>query len=247
MRALRGEMQGDQSAGHRPALAMAVPGRAFGQPLDHGDRPPGKPLCAQALSALPGPGLRGRLPRRGAAPNPRRGCDLRCLGLSGLPVLHERLSLWNPPARYNWESARPAIQKCNLCHPRTLKGKKPGCVEVCPTEATLFGDREELLAEAKRRLRAEPNRYIQKVWGEHWVGGTSVLYISDIDVSFLGWKKELGNLPLPQLTWNILAKMPPIFLSIGGLMAGIYWLYERKNKIQRETRQNPGTKAGPKK
>jgi formate dehydrogenase iron-sulfur subunit len=149
--------------------------------------------------------------------------------------------------RYNWESARPAIQKCNFCHPRTLKGKKPGCVEVCPTEATLFGDREELLAEAKRRLRAEPNRYIQKVWGEHWVGGTSVLYISDIEVSFLGWKKELGNLPFPQMTWNILVKMPSIFLGIGGLMAGIYWLGERKNKIQREAQQDPGPEAGPKK
>lgn len=149
--------------------------------------------------------------------------------------------------RYNWESARPAIQKCNLCHPRSLKGKKPGCVEVCPTEATLFGDREELLAEAKRRLRAEPNRYIQKVWGEHWVGGTSVLYISDIEINFLGWKKELGNLPFPQMTWNILVKMPSIFLGIGGLMAGIYWLAERKNKIQTEARQGPGPEAGPKK
>ena len=81
--------------------------------------------------------------------------------------------------RYNWESARPAIQKCNLCHPRILEGKKPGCVEVCPTEATIFGDREELLAEARRRLQAEPDRYIHKIWGEHEVGGTSVLYLCE--------------------------------------------------------------------
>ena len=105
------------------------------------------------------------------------------------------------------------------------------CVEVCPTEATLFGDRNELLAEAKRRIRNEPTRYIQKVWGESVVGGTSVLTIADIDVSFLGWKKDLGVDPLPQHTWKILTKMPPIFLGIGGFMAGVYWLYERKNKI----------------
>jgi formate dehydrogenase iron-sulfur subunit len=148
--------------------------------------------------------------------------------------------------RYNWESARPAIQKCNLCYPLILEGKEPGCVEVCPTEATIFGNRSELLAEANRRLRAEPDRYIPKVWGEHVVGGTSVLYISNIDLDFLGWKKDLGNDPLPQLTWNILAKMPAIFLGIGGFMAGIYWLGERKNKIQGETRQKSESKEGPK-
>ena len=139
--------------------------------------------------------------------------------------------------RYNWESARPAIQKCDLCYPRIREGKKPGCVEVCPTEATIFGDRSEMLAEAKRRLQADPHRYIQKIWGESVVGGTSVLYIANIDLSFLGWKKDLGVDPLPQHTWKILTKMPPLFLGIGGLMAGVYWLYERKNKIL--TEENP--------
>lgn len=148
--------------------------------------------------------------------------------------------------RYNWESARPAIQKCNLCHPRILEGKKPGCVEVCPTEATIFGDREELLAEARRRLRTEPNRYIPKIWGEHEVGGTSVLYLSNIDLGFLGWKEDLGNQALPQLTWNILTKMPAVFLGIGGFLAGIYWLGERKNKIKAETQNDSGSKEGPK-
>jgi len=140
--------------------------------------------------------------------------------------------------RYDWQNAAPAIQKCNLCYPRILEGKKPGCVEVCPTEATIFGEREEMIAEAKRRIRENPDKYIHKVWGEKEVGGTSVLYISNIDVSFLGWGKNLGVQSLPRYTWNILTKMPSVFLGIGGLMAGIYWLYERKNKIQIETAQS---------
>jgi hypothetical protein len=40
--------------------------------------------------------------------------------------------------------------------------------------------------------------------------------------------------------------MPPVFLGIGGLLAGIYWLGERKNKIQAETKNNSGSKEGPK-
>lgn len=140
--------------------------------------------------------------------------------------------------RYNWESPRPAVQKCHLCYPRLLEGKKPGCVEVCPTEATIFGERAELMAEAQKRIKAAPNRYLPKIWGEHWVGGTSVLYISDTDLEFLGWKKDLGDYPLPQLTWRILKHMPLFLLTIGGMMAGLFWLGERKNKVQKENEQN---------
>ena len=35
---------------------------------------------------------------------------------------------------------------------RLDKGELPGCCHVCPTGAIIFGTREELLAEAKRRL-----------------------------------------------------------------------------------------------
>ncbi|MBW2146421.1 MAG: 4Fe-4S dicluster domain-containing protein [Deltaproteobacteria bacterium] len=144
--------------------------------------------------------------------------------------------------KYDWNQAAPSIQKCNLCYPRILQEKKPGCVEVCPTKATIFGEREEMIAEANRRIRQNPDKYIHKVWGKEVVGGTSVLYISGIDLSFLGWKKNLGNQPLPRYTWNILTKMPSVFLGIGGLMAGVYWLYERKNKIQTEKAQSTGYK-----
>ena len=72
---------------------------------------------------------------------------------------------WEIP-RYSWEDAVPYIQKCHMCYERVLKeGAPPACVEACPTEATIFGERNELLAEARRRLAGEPDKYIQKVWG----------------------------------------------------------------------------------
>jgi formate dehydrogenase iron-sulfur subunit len=147
--------------------------------------------------------------------------------------------------KYDWNQKAPAIQKCNFCYSRILERKKPGCVEVCPTQATIFGEREELIAEARHRIKTNPSRYIQKVWGENVVGGTCVLYISDIDLSFLGWKEDLGFHPLPRYTLGILTKMPSIFLGIGGIMAGIYWLHERKNKILIESDEaQPSSKNG---
>ncbi len=39
---------------------------------------------------------------------------------------------------------------------RLDKGGLPGCVKVCPAGAVIFGTREELMAEAKKRLALKP-------------------------------------------------------------------------------------------
>jgi hypothetical protein len=63
---------------------------------------------------------------------------------------------------------------------------------VCPREAVVYGKRAELLAEAKRRMAANPQRYNGKVFGEKDGGGTQVLYLAG--ASF----KELGLPDLPE-------------------------------------------------
>ena len=133
--------------------------------------------------------------------------------------------------RYEWDRAVPYVRKCTLCHPRLKEGKLPACVEACPEKAAIFGDREELLAQAHGRLGASPEKYVQKVYGEHEVGGTSVLYISDIPLDFLAWQPDLDDRPLPDRTWASLKKVPPVILGMGGLMAGTYWIIGRRMKL----------------
>jgi len=142
--------------------------------------------------------------------------------------------------RYSWEDRVPFIKKCNMCYERIENGQLPYCVEACPTKATIFGKRDELLAEARRRLKAEPQKYIQKIWGEKEVGGTCVLYISDVNLDFLGWRKDLGETPLPHYTWVILNKMPAVFVGVGALMGGIWWVIERRDRLQREAAEEEG-------
>jgi len=132
--------------------------------------------------------------------------------------------------RYDWDRPVPYIRKCTLCIQRIRQKKAPACIEACPQEAMLFGPRDDLLAEARQRLARNPG-YLQKVVGEHEVGGTAVLYISGIPLDFLGWKKDLGNRPLPDLTWASLKKVPWTMLGMGGLMTGIYWIIGRRMKL----------------
>jgi formate dehydrogenase iron-sulfur subunit len=136
--------------------------------------------------------------------------------------------------RYDWNQAVPYVRKCTMCYQRLEEGKQPACTEACPVGATLFGKLSELLAEAHRRIARNPGRYIDRVYGEHEVGGTCVLYISDIPLDFLGWKSDLGTTPLPKLTWASLTKVPPVMLGMAGLMTGMYFVIGRRMKIQAE-------------
>ncbi len=86
------------------------------------------------------------------------------------------------PAYEYGDALTPQVMKCSLCTERTLDaGKLPACVEVCPREALFFGKREELVELAWEKIRHAPERYHQHVYGEHEVGGTSVMLLSDRD------------------------------------------------------------------
>ncbi|MFC1475806.1 4Fe-4S dicluster domain-containing protein, partial [Candidatus Zixiibacteriota bacterium] len=67
--------------------------------------------------------------------------------------------------RYDWDEPIPYVRKCILCHDRIKNGQQPACTAACPTQATIFGERDELLAEAHQRIRLNPGKYIDHVWG----------------------------------------------------------------------------------
>jgi hypothetical protein len=52
--------------------------------------------------------------------------------------------------------------------------------------AVIYGKRTDLLADAHQRLAQNPGRYVPKVYGEHEVGGTQVLYLAHVDFEKLG-------------------------------------------------------------
>jgi formate dehydrogenase iron-sulfur subunit len=145
--------------------------------------------------------------------------------------------------KYQWDRAVPVVGKCVMCAARLQKGQATACASVCPTGATLFGERDAMVAEARRRLDAEPRRYVDHIYGLAEAGGTSVLMISSVPFAELGLPTNLPNEPLPGLTWNVLSKVPDIVLLGGTLLYGIYWITKRRELVRRL--EGPGTQAEP--
>jgi Fe-S-cluster-containing dehydrogenase component len=103
--------------------------------------------------------------------------------------------------KFEWYDTFPRIVKCELCRHRgdakksgPLAVANPACCEVCPRAAVIFGKHDELLATAKARVKADPARYNQKVYGETDGGGTQVLYLTAKGVTF----QDLGLPALPE-------------------------------------------------
>ncbi len=104
--------------------------------------------------------------------------------------------------RFEYDSPTPEIRKCTFCYDEITKGKEPICTTACPSGAITFGTRGELLEEAHRRIEANPERYVDHVYGETEVGGTSVLYVAGISFDQLGFR-GFEDTPLPELAENV--------------------------------------------
>jgi Fe-S-cluster-containing dehydrogenase component len=133
-----------------------------------------------------------------------------------------------PTYEYN-EPLTPRVTKCTMCHPRVLNGQLPGCVEACPVEALTFGKRKDLLDLARERIRKYPDRYIDHIYGETEMGGTSWLYLSNVPFSQIGMREDLGTTPAPELTSGALSIVPMVAGLWPVLLMGIYAISKRKD------------------
>jgi len=127
--------------------------------------------------------------------------------------------------RFEWEGFNPKIVKCEMCRHRLAEGKEPACTSVCPTHAVIFGKREELLAEAKKRIAENPGKYFEdRVYGDKEGGGTQVLYLSAVPFENIALP-ELGGESVAQssLKWQrkiyqYLAVPAVLYVSMVGVM-----------------------------
>jgi formate dehydrogenase beta subunit len=140
--------------------------------------------------------------------------------------------------KFEWESANPRIIKCELCHHRVIEGKEPGCCEVCPREAVIFGKYTDLVAEAQRRVAEAPEgKYFEnKIYGLYDGGGTQVLYLTHIDFTKLGLP-DLGDTPSPELAQKVQHGVYQGFIApvvLYGLLGAVIFRNRRKGGAEGE-------------
>lgn len=132
--------------------------------------------------------------------------------------------------RFEWDIARyPVITKCHFCYESRIKKGigGPACADRCPTGALIWGKRGELLTEAQRRIDENPGRYVNKIYGQDDVGGTSVIYLSHVPFEKLGLE-DLGTEPVPlvsEQTSDIV--LPTIFVAGPILLAAVRYIHKR--------------------
>jgi formate dehydrogenase iron-sulfur subunit len=160
--------------------------------------------------------------------------DARCIGCRYCMLACP----FNVP-KFQWDARAPYIRKCTFCADRQALGKKPSCAATCPAEAIAFGERDELLAEAHRRIAARPAKYAPEVYGERTGGGTSVLYLTPVPVGALemaseGFRTDLGDVPHGRYTREWMANVPLVGLTVGGLALGLYHLNQRRDEVKKQ-------------
>lgn len=142
--------------------------------------------------------------------------------------------------RYDWASRVPTVKKCILCYEQIKNGGTPACASACPTGATIFGERNQLLNAAHKQIESVPDQYINRVWGEKEIGGTCVLYISNVNIDVLSKGIKLGEKALPALTAPAMKAVPYTFVGMGVFLTGLHWIIKRRMKLEGESGSEGG-------
>jgi formate dehydrogenase iron-sulfur subunit len=129
--------------------------------------------------------------------------------------------------KYEWESTSPWIRKCTFCADRISEGMAPACIKTCPSGAMLFGGREDILKEAEKRIKNNPGKYVNHIYGKEEAGGTSWVYLSAVPFDQLGFNTKVPNAKLPDLTWNMLSDIPG---KVGALVIGLGLIAAFRNR-----------------
>jgi formate dehydrogenase iron-sulfur subunit len=136
--------------------------------------------------------------------------------------------------KYEWEKTSPWIRKCTFCSDRMADGMTPACIKVCPTQTMFFGPLDEVTKEAEKRIKENPGKYVDHIFGKDEAGGTQWVYLSAVPFEQIGFRTTIPDVKLPNLTWNMLGSIPA---KVGALVVGLSLIAAFRNRGSSESSQ----------
>ena len=137
------------------------------------------------------------------------------------------------PAYEYHNPVTPRVMKCTFCYDRIAKENGlPGCAGICPVEAITFGKRSVLLTTAKKRIKDNPSKYVDRIYGEKEVGGTSWMYISGVPFEKIGFI-DVPEEPTPKLAETIQHSLFSYLwspIALYGILGGVMWASRNKRE-----------------
>jgi formate dehydrogenase iron-sulfur subunit len=140
---------------------------------------------------------------------------------------------------FEWDQQFALITKCDMCFARLQAGQQPACAATCPSGAIQFGTRADMLAQAHERIKSQPDRYVNHIFGEFENGGTSTFYISPVPFEQLGFPTTEEGISPAYFNREATELGTPIIAGSVALgMMGIYLALEHKEKRARQQEQH---------
>ena len=141
--------------------------------------------------------------------------------------------------------------KCTLCSDRVAVGQGPACQKACPTQAIVFGTKDEMKAWAAKRIADLKTRGFDKagLYDPPGVQGTHVMYVlhhADKPQLYAGLPNNPRISPLVE-AWKGVGKYAG--LALIGLTAAagvIHHMLQGPNRVTREDEENAEKLAGGK-
>jgi hypothetical protein len=131
-----------------------------------------------------------------------------------------------------------------LCYDKIKAGGVPACAEACPVGTITFGKRSDLILLARGKIKKNPDTYIDHIYGEHEVGGTSWMYLSGVPFEQLDFPANLPKKPLIEATKGFLGAVPVVFTVWPALFGSVYAALRHRDEIHDEKIQKMKKEEG---
>lgn len=141
--------------------------------------------------------------------------------------------------------------KCTLCSDRVAVGQGPACQKACPTQAIVFGPKEDMKQWADARIKDLKSRGFENagLYDPPGVGGTHVMYVlhhADKPNLYAGLPDNPTISPVVEM-WKGISKYAGMaLLGLTAAAGVIHYVLEGPNRVSEEDEQNADKLAGGK-